>query len=353
MIRTLALFTLLAPLVTPACAAEKLDPEAVALYTNADKAVDTIHARELKADVDTPWVIMHATIAFEKDLTVTRADGTKVNAIAFLLNEARDGDGTLYRYDAVPGQPADVPMIRTRGISPGFKKSFVYQDHVDQFLYGYADADISLDTAGKAGDKSFTVQTLLDGAKRHFKPTQELGWTLVVTSHYLPIDAKWKTDAGEEIDTAHIMALAVKRDTSRETEGGPHHLYGVAYALARYQAAHPGKELTGPWKDARAYLDKHIAIARKYQNDDGSFSSSMFRGQAIAKTPRALVWSTGHTIEWLCLALPAEELHKPWMTRAVGRLADEINGVDIETLSKGGLYHAAHALRIWRERTGK
>lgn len=347
MTRSLATILLLFTLTGPAFAIDPL------LEAKVDKAVATIHARELKADIDTPWVIMHATIAFEKSLNVTRADGSKVNAIEFLLNEAKDGDGPLYRYgDAVPDQPEGIPMIRTRDTTPGFKKSFLVQDHVDQFLYGYADANISLAATGKSGDREFTVATLLDGAKRHFKPTQELGWTLVVTSHYLPIDAKWKTDAGEEIDTAHIMALAVKRDTNRETEGGPHHLYGVAYALARYQAAHPDKELAGPWKDARAYLNKHIALARKYQNDDGSFSSSMFRGQAIARSPRALVWSTGHTIEWLCLALPAEELRKPWMAKAVGRLADEINRVDIETLSKGGLYHAAHAMRLWRERTG-
>ena len=85
------------------------------------------------------------------------------------------------------------------------------------------------------------------------------------------------------------MALAVKRDCNRETEGGPHHLYGIAYALNDHLAA--GGKLEGAWKQGRDYLDRHIELVRKYQLEDGSFSAAMFRGSRKASSPKILMAS--------------------------------------------------------------
>jgi len=317
-----------------------------ALKQRVDAAIKKVHDRPLRSDKDTPWVIMHAAIAFEKNLEVLdTATNEKVDAFTFLLNRAEDEGKPMYRMQG------GVPRLRTRDITPGFKESFIVQDHVDQFLMAYADAGVSLDRTGVADTgERFTVGDLLAAAQREFKPDQELGWTLVAVTTYLPIEATWKTDAGETIGAADIVTLAVTRDPRRETEGGPHHLYGIAYALQRYRAANPGTPLSGAWQAARDYLDRYVALARKYQTNDGGFSVAMFRGQRIAKSPRYLVWATGHTIEWLCRALTAEQLREPWVVRGVDRLVTVLNETPVDALSMGGLYHAGHALRLYREK---
>jgi len=323
----------------PATAAEPT------LQQRIDAVIKKAHDRELRSDQHTPWVIMHAVIAFEKDMTVTDAQtGKTINAIDFLLTQATYDGKRIYRND--DGEPA----LPTRGISYGMKQSFKVQDHVDQFLMAFADAGVPLAAKLTADDgTTFTVADKLAAAKANLNDTQEVGWTLVAMSTYLTFDDQWKAKNGKTYDIETIMKIAVQRDTNRETEGGPHHLYGVAYALQHWQAQ--GGATEGTWADARDYLMRHVEIAKRHQQEDGSFSVAMFRGSALARTPRHLVWATGHTLEWLAISLTPEQLTEPWVTRAVTRLVEVMEKTPTDLLSDGGLYHAAHALRLYRAAT--
>jgi len=314
------------------------------LNKRIDGVIEKAHARALKSDANTPWVVMHGVVAFEKDLEVLDvATGKKMNAIEYLTKHAKF-EGKLIYQDV-----AGVPTLKTRGKGD---KSFLIQDHVDQFLFAYADAGVSLDheILSRSGRK-FTVADKLKYAKKGFQDDQELGWTIVATSTYLPFGEQWKADSGKKYRTEDIMALAIKRDPRRETEGGPHHLYGVAYALNAYLKQ--GGKLKGTWEQARAYLDKYVALTKEYQQADGAFSGSVFFRASRPRTPRQLVSSTGHALEWLSVALSAEQLKEEWVIKAVERLVSDMEKFPTEVFSDGGLYHAAHALRRFREATGK
>ncbi|MFP6854851.1 MAG: hypothetical protein VB980_03645 [Opitutales bacterium] len=314
------------------------------LAKRIDKVIEKAHSRPLKSDANTPWVVMHAVVAFEKDLKVYDvAAGKKLNAIEYLTKHAKYDDKLIYQ------DVAGVPTLKTRGKGD---KSFLVQDHVDQFLFAYADAGVPLDHAilSRSGRK-FTVNDKLDFAKTGFKDDQELGWTIVATSTYLPFDEQWQADSGKKYRTEDIMALAIQRDPRRETEGGPHHLYGVAYALDKYLKQ--GGQLKGTWKQARAYLDKYVALTQEYQQADGAFSGSVFFRASRPRTPRQLVSSTGHALEWMSVALSAEQLKEKWVLKAVERLVTDMEKFPTEVFSDGGLYHAVHALRRLREATGK
>jgi hypothetical protein len=319
------------------------------LLKRADVVIERVHKRELISERHTPWVIMHAVIAYEKDLDVhDSATKEKVNAIEYLRTRAKYDGKRIFRVDS-KGRPA----MPTRGLRYGLTKSFKVQDHADQFLMAFADADVSLDEViATEGGKKFKVADMLEASKLRLKDNQELGWTLVAWSRYLPMDGSWKAESGQSYSIEDLVALAIKRDPRRETEGGPHHLYGIAIALEKYQQEHEG-DLTGTWKAAREYLDRYVALARKNQQDDGQFSVAMFRSPRKADSPKQLVWATGHTIEWLCVALTAEQLQEPWVRRAVARLLQEMEKHPTDAFSEGGLYHAVHALRRYKQKVGK
>ena len=332
--------------LTPAADADdQPDPERAKLLARIDGVIEKVRTRELTSAADTPWVVMHAVIAFEKDLDVVDLrQGKTINAIDYLCRHATYDGQRIFRDDN--GRPA----LPTRGLRFGLKESFKVQDHADQFLMAFADAGVPLDTRIIAeGATTFTVADMLAAAKARLHDDQELGWTLVATATYLSFDDRWNADSGKEYGIEDLVSLAIRRDPRRETEGGPHHLYGVAYALKKYQAAKPGR-LSGVWLEARSYLDRYVALAKKYQQTDGSFSYAMFRGSRAARTPRQMVWATGHTIEWLSVALTAEQLQQEWVRRGVLALLDVMEREPLTAFSNGGLYHAAHALRLYRLR---
>ena len=315
-----------------------------ALSERIDKVIEKAHARPLRSDVNTPWVVMHAVVAFEKDLEVFDAEADKKrNAIDYLTRQAKY-EGKLI-YQDVEG----VPTLMTRG--PG-DKSFLVQDHVDQYLFAYADAGVSLDREilSRKGRK-FTVRDKLAFAKKGFREDQELGWTLVAVSTYVPFDEEWKADNGKKYRVEDVMRLAIGRDPRRETEGGPHHLYGVAYALRRY--LDQGGKLKGTWKDAKKYLEKYAALSREYQQRDGAFSAAVFHRAARPRTPRHLISTTGHALEWMSVAMAPDELKQEWVLKAIERLVVDLEKFPTEVFSDGGLYHAAHALRRFRDATGE
>ena len=312
------------------------------LTVRMDKVIDKAHARPLRSDTNTPWVVMHAVVAFEQEIEVLDVKSKKkINAIDYLTRIA-EFEGKLI-YQDVEG----IPTLKTRGKGD---KSFLVQDHVDQFLFAYADSGIPLDheIISRSGTK-FTVGDKLKFAKKGFREDQELAWTLVVLATYEPFGKKWRADSGKKYSTEDVIRLAIQRDPRRETEGGPHHLYGIAYALQKYLAQ--GGTLTGTWKDAKKYLDKYVGISKQHQQEDGAFSAAGFHRSLRPRTPRYLVSSTGHALEWMSVALSPEELEQDWVLKAIDRLVTDMEKFPTEVFSDGGLYHAAHALRRIREAT--
>ena len=99
-----------------------------------------------------------------------------------------------------------------------------------------------------------------------------------------------------------------------------------------------------------AKVAKYRDLARQYQNPDGTFSTAYFRGWGDAADPQLRVSTTGHTLEWLALALADDELRQPWVRNAAGALADALDRLRNEPIDAGPLYHACHGLLIYRTR---
>jgi len=305
-----------------------------------DQALVKVKGKQLRSDKDSPWVIMHGVIAFGKAIDVyDAARREKVGAIEFLLNRATVGGRRIFKDraggpDLTAGQHG-VPV----------------QGHTDQYLMSLAEAGVSLNYRLTADTgRTFKVGDLLERSRRHFRPGDELAYTLVALSAYIPLSEEWRTDEGENYQIEKLVELAVYRDPRIETCNGTHHLYGVAYALAKHRAQGGGSEEV--WRKAQAYVRNYVEQAQSFQQEDGAFSGAGFRGSFPPASPREMMDTSGHTLEWLTVALSPEELRQPWVRKSVRLLCEEILRRPLTDFNDGGLYHAAHALRRYKEILG-
>ena len=210
----------------------------------------------------------------------------------------------------------------------------------------FALTDVPLDRSFTADSgRRFTLADLVAAAQRNFVDDQEPGWTLVALATYAGCDARWTAAGGREYGIEDVVRLAIQRDPVKEAEGGTHHLFGVAYVVRRCGET----EMTGVWPEARAYLRRYVDRARALQQTDGAFSGALFESSAPPKSPSDLVFSSGHILEILDFACTADELREPWIRKAVERLCEEIESRPLSDFSDGGIYHAANALRRYRD----
>ena len=79
---------------------------------------------------------------------------------------------------------------------------------------------------------------------------------------------------------------------------------------------------------------------KAYQQPDGSFSSDYFNGPRSTGDIGQRIGTTGHTLEFLAIAVPDKELNSPWLVQAVSYLCDMLEDTKEYELECGGLYHA-------------
>ena len=312
---------------------ETQDKEA-ALARRIDHVVHKVQQRQLRSDQHTPWVIMHAAIAFKSDAVVfDTASGEGVEAIEYLLTRAKHEGRSLFQ--VVDGTPT-------------VRRDPAVEHHVNQYLMMLALAGVSPQRALLADTgEQYRVAQLIDAAKLGFEDEQEVGWTLVALSVYLSLADEWVGANGRTYTIATVLRRGMERDPRKEAEGGTHHLFGISYAVRTYARNHGS--LDGVWEEAMEYLNAHVATVRRFQLDDGAFSAGMLNERSEPKSPSELVFSTGHTLEWLALAMPGDQLRLRWVEHAVVRLCAEIERHPLDAFSDGGIYHAVNALRLYRD----
>lgn len=311
-----------------------------------EQSVARVRTLPLESGTHSPWVVAHAAIAFgNADLVALQTSGQQVGAVDYLLNHARTGGKRIY--ELVEGRPR---------LPEGRFGNWV-ETHRDQFLMVYALAGISRETVVLfEGGVTRTIGDLVSAAADEFDPAEELGWTLVALTAYGGPGFSWTSPDGENWSIERLLQAAIRRDPRWETEGGTHHLFGVAYARRHYA----GLAGASPQvlRDVDAYLSRYIDMSRQFQQEDGAFSVAMLRGPAAPRNVEQLVWSTGHTLEWLVLALDPSEVRAPWIEKAVLRLTDALDGLAIDGQAAdnpfrfsqlGSVYHAVNALKLYAD----
>jgi hypothetical protein len=229
----------------------------------------------------------------------------------------------------------------------------VGQGHQDQFIAEMAQWGMPADRKFRVDGKDFTMMDFVRHsqmrARVNAEPKQELSWAIVLIAQYIGTDAAWLCD-GQLLHFSTLIQYEVNEpiEASSVACGGTHRLFGLAWAY-HYHVKNGGKT-EGVWQQLVARLNYYKEKSRNLQNPDGSFSTNYYRGIGNAKDPELRISTTGHTLEWLSLAMTDEELKQEWVQRAADRLAITILDMQSKPIDSGALYHAVHGLKIYHAR---
>ena len=310
-----------------------------------DRAIDHNHRRYLNvtpgAQQNSPWQIKHGILAYRGDLQLklSQPGGVrKINAIEYISNEA------VYRneywFEATPyggrAHPFNVP--------------YWFEGHVNQFLAILTMSNLPLNHEFKvAGGRVVTMADMVRHAQMTTSANVEPSWTLWFLTHYLDPDAEWKNMHGQKWSLAALAEIQTAASVVDAPCGGTHGLFALSYARNSYLQKHG--DLRGIWLSAHQKIEQYIQQARNVQNQDGSFSTKFYRQREFSFDFAERIRASGHMLEWLMMGLPASRLQEPWVQAAVRSLATDLTSTSNQPIDPGPLYHASHALVLYRMRT--
>lgn len=314
------------------------------LKERLDETLDAgLHQRQLSIQRNGAWQILHGVLAYGQELKVETPEGT-VAVIPYLL----DG-GVMKGFEPLPGDKFEDPDSQglRMELDPGGKTG---QGHRDQWLKILSMCDLPADQPIRVGSKNFALLDMVRQTEWDIPRNVEMeySWTLVGLTAYRPTTHRWTARDGRVWSIEGLVESELERDLAISACGGTHRLNGLAITLRRHLAQ--GGQLTGVWATADDRLNQAIEQAKMYQNGDGSFSSSYFHRPGWSPDLSEVLGTTGHTLETVAIAADDETLREAWVEKAVLRLCDVLELTADVDLECGGLYHALHGLKVYRQR---
>lgn len=311
-------------------------PAADPLGAKVDLAIEYTSRRVLSTEAHSPWQIAHGMLALRQNY-VLKKNGEKVSALEWIAS------GPSYR---------NLPwFLKTEHGGKGhhYVEPKWFEGHPNQFVALFTFCDLPLDFEFQADKGTITLQDIINNAKMEVNDYEEVTWTLWFLCHYLEPDAEWQNQYKQPWSIERLIREQMSSKVTESACGGMHGLFAIAKARNAYLQS--DKSLRGTWLEADMHLKRHISAVRSMQNRDGSFSSNYFKGPEWSRDLDKRVSTTGHSLEFLMMALSNEEIQQPWIRRAVERIADDLINSRRIPLEPGGMYHALDALILYRERT--
>ena len=317
--------------------ATKQTPDA--LKTKIDGVVDyTLNARLMNVRDHAAWQVVHGIEAYGRDLPIEH-DGQVSSALDYLL-----AGGVLKGWLLRPGDKGVFSLLEA-GSKTG-------QGHPDQWL-GYMSqcGDVKADDVLIVGTKKYHIRDLMTEAQWQLFDTEEASWTLMGAVSYLPLDAKWTAKDGSKWTFERLVAMEAANKLGTGGCFGTHRMYALAIAVNRYvkETGADQRELKGGWGAANDRITEALDRVQQFQRPDGSFSTGVFEKSTESPDLGARIYAAGHTLEFVTVALPSDELSDAWVVAGVNRLCDEMNAAREMEPDCGTLYHAAHSLRLYRD----
>jgi hypothetical protein len=320
-------------------AAEPLPPltkNMVYLRARLRQVLKSYYRQPLNSGDNDPWEVMHGMLAFGIHSRVLKGSsrGEPITSVGWLCyNKPCKWQTLMY-------------------VSPEGKLRAKYgvglQGHMGQFLAMLAQCHISPDYPIRVEKHDFTVQDLIQAEMDTCYSKTELTFKLIALMHYLESDAQWVNDQGQEWSISRLIQEEMAQPIRGAACGGTHRLAGLS--LAARTRVQRGEPLDGEFANAAEYVKKYEDYAFRFQNRDGSLSTSWFKGGGADPDIDRRVKTTGHTLEWLCYSLNDDEMHDVRTTRAVTYLTNLLYSNYDHKWEVGPMCHALHSLILYDER---
>ncbi len=307
--------------------------------------VRELQQRRLSSTTNAAWQIMHGVICYGNELPIETPDQGLVNALDYAFH-----GGLINGFEIGLGSTS-LPQTGQTGVTARLEPgSYVGQGHPDQWLAIFAMAGLPGDTEVMIGD---TRRTIFDwGRQAQFDVTNnllnEFSWTLIGLTHYFPAEPTWVTANGTSVSWEALVEAELTNDLDTSACGGTHRLSGLVRALEAKRNL--GLADSHVWQEAQRVVDQAIENAKSNRSSDGSLSSEYFVRPSKSVDLGAELSSSGHILEFLALALPADELSQPWVELSALRLCDILETTQQVELDCGALYHALNGLKLYRNR---
>lgn len=320
------------PVENEAAAPEESD----ALVVLVDDAISRTRRRFLDANQHTPWQILHGLLALRGEFELIR-NGQRVNAIEYVSNAARYGGDYWFEATVYGGRahPFTVP--------------YAFEGHVNQSLALLSMSNLPADHEFHVrGGRVVTMGDMIRNAQMTVNTNEETTWTLWFLTHYVDQDEEWMNQNHEPWSMERLVDIQVRSEVTRAPCGGSHQLFALAFA--RNAKLKQSGHLEGAWTDADQKLRRYTASARSLQNSDGSFSTIYFKGRKFSYEFNERIKSSGHTLEWLMMALPDSDLDETWVRRGIESVSRDLINNANQPADCGPLYHALHSLVLYKQR---
>ena len=311
---------------------EQLSPELRTSRNELRRCLAYYFFRPESSAQRSPWGVMHAIVGFGVD-TRLEAGAEDYSAIGWMCsNQSCQGLRLFQLNDGKIAAP----------IAAG------YQGHEGQFLHIMAFSRVPKDYAMKIDGHDFTIEDLIQREQQTCRSGTELTFKLAALVHYLDSDAAWRNQSGEEWSMERLIKEELSQTVTGAACGGTHRLMGLGYAVRKRQER--GEPLTGQWARAKNFVEDYVALAYKLQNSDGSFSTNWFAGSGSGGDINRKLNTTGHTLEWLLVSLPDDQLNNPRLVKAAQCLTALMWNYRDRAWEIGPRGHALHALALVDER---
>jgi len=309
----------------------------------------TLDHRKLNTQEHAAWQILHGSLAFGPRFTVQH-EGNAVPVIEYLQSGGRMNGWTIQRGNRL--QTANTAENKaTYGmravVEPGTRAG---QGHYDQWLAVISQCDVKpADMFEASGDRytmtNFLQQVQLDSSRNH---ANEFSWTLIGLTAYYPTTHNWTDASGKDWSIEEMARIEIEQGLATGACGGTHRLIGLTMALNRHKAK--GGKVEGVWADVEQLIAENIEVAKQYQNPNGALSVNYFARPGSSPDLANNLGTTGHTLEFLSIAMEPDDLKQPWVQRAASYLCEVFEKTQDLPLECGALYHAAHGLVLYRQR---
>lgn len=312
------------------------EPVPDSLRGRIEAAVKNVRDRDLLT-TNAFWTVFHAILGLGPGIDlVDPKTKERVNALEYICN-----GGTLRGLVFKPTLTG-VDVVSTMDT--------LGQGHQDQFIAEMAQWGMPANRRMKVGGKDYEFLDFVKHSQLRARVTknQELSWTIIVVAQYLGTNVEWTNPFHEKLHYEDIVRYELKESVENAACGGTHRLFGLTWAYHLH--LQKGGKAEGVWKKIPEHVTKYRDVARRYQNSDGTFSTSYFRGPGNERDKDRRINTTGHILEWLALALPDDELREAWVQQAVSALCVQMLDLQGAAIDSGSMYHAVHGLLIYYAR---